>query len=56
MFKLLKLNTENAETSKENNCPPDFFTNHRGSYTEILVVLKNSKKFLGKHPWWCILS
>ena len=27
MFKLLKWNTGNAGTSKENNCPSDLFTN-----------------------------
>ena len=41
MFKLLKWNNGNAETSKENNCPSDAFTNHRKSYPEILGVLKS---------------
>ena len=39
MFKLLKRNTGNAGTSKENNCPSDFFTN------QLLRNFSCSEKF-----------
>ena len=39
MFKLLKWNTGNAGTSKENNCPSGFFTN------QLLRNFSCSEKF-----------